>query len=486
MTPVQDLPARLARVVSGRPTPLVALALLSWVPATAQSLPPPPKLPLDTYEAPARAQIAQAQQAVEQMPRDAERNGRLGMLLYANEQYEFAEPCFARAHALAPTEARWPYYLGRAQSNLAAHERAATSLRSALRLRPEYLPARLQLAKSLFEARQADESRTLYEAIVRDHPEAAEAHYGLGSLAAAAGDARSAVDQLRKACALSPGFGAAHFALARAYRDAGEKEKSQQQLDLYQKDRLGWPPVPDPLLAEVLDLKTGALARLDRAIQLAEAGELQPAAAEHEAALAADPTLVQAHVNLIRLYGTLGQPQQAEAHYRAALALNPALAEVHYNYGVLLVGQKKPEEAAEAFRRALELNPAYSEANYNYASLLMSSGKLDEAATYFRAALAGKPDHRQAHFNLARVLVWRERYAEAIEELRQTLAPEDAETPRCTYALGAAYARAGDAAEALRYLTQAREKALALGQSDLVASIDKDLRALARLPVSPP
>jgi tetratricopeptide (TPR) repeat protein len=478
--------SRLTRVVSRRPAAGLVLALLSGVPAAAQPLPPIPNLPLAALEAPARATIERTLKAVEEKPRDAARNGQLGMLLYANEQYESAAVCFERAHALAPAEARWPYYLAKTQSNLSANEAAAASARAAVRLRPDYLPARLLLAKSLLDTGKTDESRALYERILSDEPRAAEAHYGLGRIEAAAGRPAAAVPHLAKACALSPSFGAAHFALARAYRDLGEKEKAQGELALYEKDRLGWPALPDPYFADILDLKTGALARLQKAVELAEAGQLQSAVEEHEAALAADPTLVQAHNNLIRLYGTLGQPGKAEEHYRAAIALNPALAEIHYNYGVLLAGQKKANEAAEAFRRAIELNPAYAEAHYNYGYLLMTSSRLDEAVEHFRAALANKPDHRDAHFNLGRVYVWQKRLPEAIEQLKQTLAPEDAETPRCTYALGAAYARAGNRDEALRYMTQAREKATALAQFDLVASIDKDLRTLEGQPVSRP
>ena len=72
---------------------------------------------------------------------------------------------------------------------------------------------------------------------------------------------------------------------------------------------------------------------------------------------------MQAHVNLIRLYGTLGRPEKAEEHYRAATALNPGLAEIYYNHGVLLAGIQQPNEAAEAFRCAIDLNPAYAEAH---------------------------------------------------------------------------------------------------------------------------
>jgi Tfp pilus assembly protein PilF len=470
------------------PALLVGLALalaLGAAPAGAQTLPPVPELSLDVLEPAARPRIEAALKAVEEKPREAERNGWLGMLLYASEQYESAATCFARAHALAPTEPRWPYYLGKAQSNVSDAASAADSMRATLRLEPAYLPARLMLAKSLLDAGETNESRTLYEAIAREHPQAAEAHYGLGRIEATAGRPAAAVPHLAKACELSPAFGAAHFALARAYRDLGEKEKAQDELALYEKDRLGWPSVPDPFLGDILNLKTGALARLQKGIQLAESGDLKAAVEEHEAALAADPTIVQAHVNLIRLYGTLGQPEKAEAHYRAAITLNPTLAEIHYNYGVLLAGQKRASEAAEAFRRAIELNPAHAEAHYNYGYLLMMSSRLDEAVEQFRAALANKPDHREAHFNLGRVYVWQRRFPEAIAELRQTLTPEDGETPKCTYALGAAYARAGNRDEARKYMMLAREKAEGLAQFDLVASIDKDLRALTARPPAP-
>jgi tetratricopeptide (TPR) repeat protein len=432
------------------PVIALALSLVAGSSAAGQQVPPLPSLPLETYEAGLREPMAEAYRSAQQKPQDAERNGRLGMLLYANEQYELAAACFERAHGFSPGAGPWAYYLGRAQVYLARSDAAAASLREALRLRPEYLPARLMLAKSLLDGGHAEESRVLYQSLVSEVPETAEAHYGLGRIAAARGDLASAVEQLQKACALFPGFGAAHFALARAYRDLGETEKAREQLALYQKDKVGWPTVPDPLLAAILDLKTGANARLRKGIQLAEVGELTAAVEEHEQALRADPKLVRAHVNLIRLYGTLGQLEKAEEHYRAVVAIDPSLAEAHYNY----------------------------------AYLLMTSGKLDDAAQQYRAAIEGRPDYRMAHFNLGRILVQQGKIQEAIEHLRKTLAPDDDETPRCTYALGAAYARAGNRDQALKYLQEARQKATARGQSELLTSIERDLRLLEQAPGS--
>jgi hypothetical protein len=74
---------------------------------------------------------------------------------------------------------------------------------------------------------------------------------------------------------------------------------------------------------------------------------------------------------------------------------------------------------------------------------------------------------------------------EAIDHLQKTLAPEDEETPRCAYALGAAYARVGNRALALKYMQEAQEKASARGQTDLVNSIERDLRRLTGT-TSPP
>jgi tetratricopeptide (TPR) repeat protein len=460
------------------PSLVVVLSLLADPAVAGESLPSLPKLPLDTYEPGIREPITQAYEAVQRAPRDPERNGVLGMLLYANEQYELAEICLARAHALAPAEARWAYALGRTRVYLVRYDGAIASLEESLRREPGSLPARLMLAKALLEAGRAEESRALYQKIVDEHPDTAEAHYGLGRIAAGRGDTKAAIEHLRKSCALFSGFGAAHYALARAYRETGDEAKAREELTLYQQSQLGWPTVPDPWLAAIVALKTGANARLRKGIQLTEEGRLREAAEEHEAALATDPKLVQAHVNLIRLYAELGQPGRAEEHYRAALAVDPNLAELHHNLGVLLIGQGRNAEAMDAFRRAVELNPAYTDAQNNLAYLLMTSGKLDEAAEHYRKALESRPQYRAARFNLARILVQQGRLREAIEHLEQTLLPEDAETPRCTYALGAAWARLGNREEALKYMREARWKATTLGQTELLASIEKDLRVL--------
>ena len=463
------------------PGALLALAFLWSGPLPAQtlaSLPPLPVLPLESYEPAIRGPIEAAYEDAREHPGDPAREGILGMVLYAHEQYEFAAPCFERAHVLDPGEGRWAYYLGRARVYLGDHEAAVIALLEALERRPGYLPAQVMLAQAALEAGAVDESFASYEDLAAAHPGVPEVHYGLGRIHAERGQAEAAVKHLSHACELFPAFGAAHFALAKVYRDQGEAGKAREHLALYQKDKTGWPTLDDPLLADIVALRNSATDHLRRGIHLAEQGQLPEAAAAHEAALEADPRLVQAHINLIRIYGELEDEARAEEHYRAAVEQEPNRAEIHYNYGVFLTSRQRTDEAADAFRRVLELAPDHAEALNNYAYLLMTSGRLDEAKRFYRAAIESQPDLRSAHFNLGRILVNQEKIWEAIVHFRQTLTPEDDETPLCTYALAAALARVGIKEEALEYMEQARQKARARGQLDLLASIEKDLGRL--------
>jgi hypothetical protein len=70
------------------------------------------------------------------------------------------------------------------------------------------------------------------------------------------------------------------------------------------------------------------------------------------------------------------------------------------------------------------------------------------------------------------------RPAEAAAELEKTVEPRDAEAPRYLFALGVAYVRAGRKEEGIKWSLQARALALQLGQNELAASIDRELKQL--------
>jgi tetratricopeptide (TPR) repeat protein len=418
----------------------------------------------------------------ERDPRSAAAAGELGMLLHAYDQAESAAACYRRARALDPAAFRWAYLSGVAESRLGRQDEALAALREAVRSEPRSVPARLKLAEALQAAGDLPGSAILYEALIEETPGLPHAHYGLGRVEAARGAVGAAADRFVAATRLFEAYGAAHYALALAYRDLGREEDAKRSLALSQKHLLDAPALDDPLMRQVKELKDDARQRLAEGVRLAKAGDLPAAVREHEKAVEADPTLAQAHANLISLYGRLRSWEKVEAHYQAAVALAPGLADVHYDYAVALNEQGRATEAAEALGRALAINPYHPRAHHNLGVLLLAQGRLEEAAGHFRAVLENEPGYRLAGFNLGRVLVAQGRLREAIEVFQKIVATDDEDTPRYLYALASAYVRAGERDTGVRYAREARDKAAALGQTDLVASIEKDLGQLGQAP----
>ncbi len=444
----------------------------------AQTLPELPPVVFDNFGPGIREQVHKAYADAQAKPRDAEAAGHLGMILHTYEQYEFAAVCYERARLLAPHEFRWIYYLGIVQAARGNHREAVAAFKEALQRQVDYLPAQLRLADSLFALGNLGESQQFYEAVAKRNAAIAQAQYGLGRIKTARGEPAAGVEHYRKALESFQEYGAAHYALGLALRDLGQTDKAKEHLALSQKYKYQRPPLPDPLLAAIAELNKAGTEVLKRAVMLESAGQIAESIAEHERALELNPNLVQAYINLISLYGRKGEVEKAAQAYRAVIALNPNLADSHYNYGVLLAEQGRYSEAAQAFHRSLQINPFHPEAHHNYAVMIEREGRLEEAAEHYRKALENKPGHRLAHFHLGRILVNQGRLAEAIEHFQQTLMPEDENTPRFLYALGATYARAGDKQQSIHYLREALKRAAALGQTQLVRSIEKDLRTL--------
>lgn len=442
----------------------------------------PPTLDTSGFLPAVRDQIEKAEADARAHPGAAAASGRLGMTLHAYLQYEPAGKAYARAHHLDPANFDWIYLLGSVQLSAGVFTEAAASFRSAQALSPEHLPAQLRLGQSLSGVPDWDEAAGVYRKVLEKHPGCPQAWYGLGRAQAAVGDHLAATESYRKACDLFPPYGAAHFALAAELRKLGRKEEAAQQLQAYAKDATAEPPLADSLFERIHELNRSAQIHLQKSVELERSGRLAEAIHEQEEALAIDPSSVQAHINLISLYGRMNDFESARQHFEAAVKINPGRSDAWYNYGVLLVRRKKPTEAANAFRQAVGINPSYAEAHYNLGVIHEQAGLIEPASREFSEAITGQPTHAQARFHLARILVNQGRYADAIQQFTRALDTEDEQTPVYLYALAATYARAGNRSEALRYFGKARDAATARGLSQLLTSIDRDVKALGVAP----
>jgi tetratricopeptide (TPR) repeat protein len=110
-----------------------------------------------------------------------------------------------------------------------------------------------------------------------------------------------------------------------------------------------------------------------------EAGSPDEARAAYRQALALDPALGAAHINLGRLLHVGGDLRGAETHYREALRLDPKDAFAAFNLGVLLEDAGRPVEAAHAYERAVGADPTFADAHYNLSLLHEERGRSRDA-----------------------------------------------------------------------------------------------------------
>jgi len=96
-------------------------------------------------------------------------------------------------------------------------------------------------------------------------------------------------------------------------------------------------------------------------------------------AIAADPTHVDARINLGRLLHNTGRLTQAEHVYREAIAACGNDALLLFNFGVLLDDMKRKAEAAEAYEEALRTDPAFADCCYNLALICEELGRQRDA-----------------------------------------------------------------------------------------------------------
>jgi tetratricopeptide (TPR) repeat protein len=123
---------------------------------------------------------------------------------------------------------------------------------------------------------------------------------------------------------------------------------------------------------------------LDRALDIEES---DPASAleAYAQAIAADPKLVDAHVNLGWLLHEAGRLADAERTYREALAACGTDPLVLYNLGVLLADMDRKAEAIEAYEAALGVNPGFADCHYNLALLCEELGRARQAIRHMAA-----------------------------------------------------------------------------------------------------
>jgi tetratricopeptide (TPR) repeat protein len=396
-------------------------------PVTQEELPEPPVIdPAGVDPAVTRA-VAEARTAVSQSPRSADAWGRLGMILLAHDFRTEANACLTRAERLAPGEPRWPYFQGVALA-FDDPEAATPKLRRAAELAGGAAEApRLQLAEVLMAQGQLEEAASEFRDVLRQHPDHARAHLGLGRLAYERGDLRESLAHLRRSAGDTRTRKGSHVLLAEVYQRLGDAEAVRRELREVGSlpDDPAW---PDPLYEEVTRLRTGKQASLARADQLIRQGRHEEAVAALEQALRDYPGTDWAWLMLGRAYLGKNDLPAAEQVLRKAVQAAPELVEAHFYLGVALNLQQDRRAATACFRQATALKPGFALAHYNLGQCLREQGDQAGAIEAFRTALACKPDYVPAHVNLGELLAQKGQTAEALVHLRHAVQLDPADS----------------------------------------------------------
>ena len=122
----------------------------------------------------------------------------------------------------------------------------------------------------------------------------------------------------------------------------------------------------------------------ERALDLEDVDPKQARAA-YARALALDPGLVDARVNLGRLAHEAGDAAEAARLYWEALERAPDDPLIHFNLALALEDTEGAEAAAVHYERALALDPDFADAHYNLAGLCEELGLEAAALRHYSA-----------------------------------------------------------------------------------------------------
>lgn len=136
--------------------------------------------------------------------------------------------------------------------------------------------------------------------------------------------------------------------------------------------------------------------------------------------IAEKPDVAWAHFQLGYAYTALKQTDQARAEYEKAVALDPKMAEAQLNLGILLL-EKEPGAAVEPLRKAVDLLPSQSRPRYLLGLAQERTGDWQGAAESFEGAARLDPKDEDALTELGRIYLKHNRPADAEAKFRAAL-----------------------------------------------------------------
>ena len=398
--------------------------------------------------------------------------GEMGNALMAARYLDATEPFYLNAQALAPSDGRWPYYLGQLYTTQGAFAKAATSFERALALRADDVPTMFSLGEVRLEQGQPEAAEPLFAGALSLEPSSIWARIGLGRAALARQDYVQAVGHLEEALALDQEAAGIHYPLGMAYRGLGELEKAEAHLQQRGGGRIRR---PDPLMRAMRQSLESPSTYERRGLDALGSGDLEAAAAAFRQGIELAPDNPALRHRLGTALFLMGDEREGLAQFEEAVRVSPDYAQAHYSLGLLLEGNGRLEEAFQRFSAAVRYEPSYVEARLRLARLLRRTGRPAEALSEYAQAIATDPRIAEGPFGYAMALVGLRRYQEARDRLTEGMAlhPDQVMFGHALVRLLAAAPdeRARDGQRAMRLVQEllAKQRSFELGEAMAMA-----------------
>jgi len=389
----------------------------------AAAVPAPPDL--SDWPAELRDRIAAATASARAGNREGIR--QLSALYHANGFFEAARGCYEALEKLEPHEPRWRHRHAAILAGFGETDAALRHAEQAVKLAPDYVPARLRLADILLKRGETSSAAAVYRDILRsgEHPHALLA---LARLDVEARNWAEARPRLERVVALT-NYELGYDLIVTVYEQLGLNAPAAG-IRGRAKASGAYRDPPDPWLDELTELcfdsyrlslaagvaqRTGrltdALRLLERATALtpddvsirfqlaqtfAQNRELKRARAEFERCTASAPEFPDAWAHLAVLLDQTGDVAAAERTVTAGLARCPDSPGLHLMRARFHRRAGRVPAALDSYRRSIQLRPNEAEPYIELATLLLQGNATEEGLRHLHAALEAEPDHPTA------------------------------------------------------------------------------------------
>jgi protein O-mannosyl-transferase len=305
----------------------------------------------------------------------------------------------------------------------------------------------------------------LYTATLQKNPSCWMAHYNLGIVLTEQGKTEDAVDHYRRAVALRSNYAEAHYNLGRLLVEEGQFDEA---IAHYEKAA-----AINPADAE---------AQNNLGVTLFGIGRADDAITHYQKALQIRPDYAEASCNLANALIAKGDFDGAIARYKVCLAAFPDQREAQYNFASALLRRGRTDEAIVQYQKVLQLHPDSADAHANLGSAWLAKGRVRDAMAEYTKALQVSPENLAALSNLAWLLATSadsslRNGSEAVRlaERADSASSRSDTHPTVLRILAAAYAEAGQFAEAKATAQHALEAANVQGNTSLVDALQGEL-----------